>query len=39
MFVNKPDIIILTETWLNDEITNNALNLNDYFVYRCDRGR
>ena len=37
MFVNKPDIIILTETWLSDEIKNYELNLSDYSIYRCDR--
>ena len=37
MFVNKPDIIILTETWLEEGVNNQELNLNNYFVYRCDR--
>ena len=37
MFINKPDILLLTETWLVDDISNNELNLNGYFVYRTDR--
>ncbi|MEW8544644.1 MAG: endonuclease/exonuclease/phosphatase family protein, partial [Candidatus Thiodiazotropha sp.] len=31
------DIICLTETWLDDRTSNNALNLNEYNLYRRDR--
>jgi len=30
-------VIILTETWLNSNIDNSELGLNDYYVYRGDR--
>ena len=37
---NNPDIILLTETWCNSDITNSYLNLNGYFIdpdLRVDR--
>ena len=37
IFTNIPDIIILTETWLNHCISDSELNLNDFIVYRSDR--
>lgn len=33
------DISILTETWLNDEINDAELGLDNYNVIRCDRFR
>ena len=33
----KPDIIIATETWLNDSIKNTELLLDDYDLHRRDR--
>ena len=33
----KPFIIIITETWLHDEILNTELNLMNYVIHRCDR--
>ena len=32
----KPDIIILTETWLSSRISNPELRPQDYVIYRCD---
>ena len=37
MFINIPDVIILTETWLNYKIDDQELGLNNYYVYRRDR--
>ena len=28
---------MLTESWLDDELPNSELNLNNYFIYRADR--
>ena len=36
-FLNKPQIIFLTETWLSPSITDAELNLTDYIIYRNDR--
>jgi hypothetical protein len=33
----KPDIIGITETWLNDEILSSELHLGGYNVIRKDR--
>lgn len=33
----KPDIIVITETWLQPEIFDQELGLIGYNVYRCDR--
>ena len=33
----KPLVVALTETWLSDEITNDLINIDDYFIYRKDR--
>ena len=30
VFVNKPDIIIITETWCNDDISNSMLQIQGY---------
>lgn len=35
--VTEPDIIILTETWLNSSNFNGELGLSNYNIYRCDR--
>ena len=42
LLVNEknPDIILITETWLNDNISNSILQLEGYFIeptLRCDR--
>ena len=37
MFINIPNIIILTETWLVNKISNQELNLPNYLIYRSDR--
>ena len=37
MFVDRPEIIILTETWLHEGIMNQELNLSNYNIYRKDR--
>ena len=33
----KPSIILITETWLSDNVSDAELNLKDYFIYRQDR--
>lgn len=33
----KPDVLILTETWLCAGISDTELGLRDYNIYRCDR--
>lgn len=33
------DIILLTETWLNEDISSSELGLNHYNIYRLDRNR
>ena len=37
MFVDRPDIIILTETWLHGGIKNSELGLSNYNIFRKDR--
>ena len=37
MFVDRPDIIILTDSWLHKGINNNELNLHGYNIFRKDR--
>ena len=37
MFINIPNIIILTETWLVNKISSQELNLPNYLIYRSDR--
>lgn len=37
MMADKPDVLILTETWLCDGIVDAELGLRDYIIYRCDR--
>jgi hypothetical protein len=34
---SKPNIIALTETWLNSDISNNMIGLNNYKLFRKDR--
>ncbi|KAL0818556.1 hypothetical protein ABMA28_008995 [Loxostege sticticalis] len=36
---NNYDVIVLTETWLTDDIDNNEFIDQRYVVYRCDRDR
>ena len=31
------DVIILSETWLNDSVYNNEILCSEYNIYRCDR--
>jgi len=31
-FEYKPDIIVITEAWTNDNITNAMLNINGYYI-------
>lgn len=35
---NKPQVITLSETWLNSSIADNEIKLEDYVLYRKDRG-
>lgn len=35
--LNKPDIITLSETWLNSSVSDNEINLSNYVIYRYDR--
>ena len=35
--VDKPDIIGVTETWLNANISDNEFNFDDYSFFRRDR--
>ena len=35
--VTSPDVILLTETWLQLDIANSELGLKGYIIYRCDR--
>ena len=37
LFLDKPDILFLTETWLDQSVLNAELNLKEYFIYRTDR--
>ena len=37
MFLDKPDILILIETWLDSDISNSEINLKEYSIYRKDR--
>jgi exonuclease III len=34
---SKPNIIALTETWLNSDVSNNMIGLNNYKLFRKDR--
>ena len=36
-FINRPNIIVLTETWLDHCVSDYELNFYDYVVYRSDR--
>ncbi|KAK2575278.1 hypothetical protein KPH14_007663 [Odynerus spinipes] len=35
--VPSHDVIILSETWLNDSITTSEIGLQGYVIYRCDK--
>jgi len=35
--LNKPDVITLSETWLNSNVSDVEINLTNYVVYRLDR--
>ena len=35
---NKPSVITLSETWLNSNISDNEIKLDNYVLYRADRG-
>lgn len=35
---NDPSIITISETWLNENIPDSDINLDNYTVYRADRG-
>ncbi len=35
---NKFDVICLSETWLNNNVPDNDVNLDEYTLYRRDRG-
>ena len=35
---NTPHVITLSETWLNNTISDLEMNINNYILYRCDRG-
>ena len=32
-----PDVIVITETWLQPDTFDQELGLTDYNIYRCDR--
>ena len=32
-----PDIIIITESWINPQYPSNVLQIENYFLYRADR--
>lgn len=34
---NKPSVITLSETWLNNNISDNEIKLDGYVLYRADR--
>lgn len=33
------DVLVITETWLNESVKNSELSLHHYTIYRCDRDR
>jgi hypothetical protein len=35
--INSYDIIVFTETWLVDSISDTELGLQDFVIFRCDR--
>ena len=35
---NKPNVITISETWLNSSIPDSAVQIDDYVLYRADRG-
>ena len=35
----RPEILALSETWLDSSVTDSEINLPNYFLYRCDRSR
>lgn len=38
VILNKPNIITISETWLHGGISDNQVNIDDYVIYRQDRG-
>lgn len=34
----NPNIITLSETWLNSKISDNEIKIENYILYRADRG-
>lgn len=34
----KPDILTFSETWLHSKINDNEIKLDNYMLYRADRG-
>lgn len=38
LLYNKPMVITLSETWLNSNISDEEIKLDDYILYRADRG-
>ena len=34
---HKPSVITISETWLNNNISNNEIKLTNYVLYRADR--
>ncbi len=39
MYERDVDVLCVCETWLNDNIPNEYVNIADYCIYRCDGGR
>ena len=37
VFNEKPDILALSETWLNSSTTNTEIEIQEYEIYRLDR--
>ena len=35
--MNKPNVISLSETFLNHDISDNEINISNYVLYRADR--
>jgi exonuclease III len=34
---SDPDVLGISETWINDDIDNSEINIPNYNLYRCDR--
>lgn len=35
---NRPSVITISETWLSSSISNSDISLDNYILYRADRG-